>query len=107
MIAADELTAAFRDGDAALAFDAGTRLVEAYRSLSVEAAQLRFQLNFGTAVCKDCDGLRAGPGVVATCFQVQQCNYSNIKEDEASPKQLRMIQTLLDEPQNTLTPKKR
>jgi hypothetical protein len=59
---------------------------------------MRYKLNFGTERCLDCDGLRAGPGVVATCFQVQQCNYTNIKEGEVSPRHLRVIETLAGTP---------
>lgn len=77
--------------------DAGNRLVVAFRKLDVEAAQLRFRLNFGTPVCERCDGLKAGPGVVATCFQVRQCNYSNVKEGEITPRQLRVLQNLLSD----------
>ena len=60
----------------------------------VEAAKLRFRLNFGSEYCDNCDGLRAGPGVVATCFQVKQCNYTNFKDGEVAPRHLRIIQSL-------------
>lgn len=99
---------AFQEGDAQAAFDSATRLVQAYRQLAAEAAQLRFELNFGTRICEGCDGLKAGPGVVATCYQVRQCNFDNVKEDGgASPRQLRVLQSLLGDPNNFLTPKER
>lgn len=75
-------------------------LVEAHQALWNEAAHLRFQVNFATPACESCDGLKAGPGVVATCFQVRRCNYSNVKEGDASPKQLRVIQSLLEDPKS-------
>jgi hypothetical protein len=82
------------------------RLSKAYQGLWLEAAQLRFRLNFGTHICDRCDGLKAGPGVVATCYQIRQCYYDNIREGEGTPKQKRVIESLL-EPQNNLTPNKR
>ena len=90
--------AAFEDGDPAKAFAAATRLVEAYRALTLEAAKLRFTLNFGSAACTSCDGLHAGPGIAATCFQMKQCHYSNLKEEEGSPRQLRVLRTLMETP---------
>ncbi len=89
---------AFRAGNAPVAYDAGVRLASAYQTLWVEAAQLRFRLNFGTPICDRCDGLKAGPGVSATCFQVRQCTYDNVKDGDATPKQRRVIQSLLDPP---------
>lgn len=97
---------AFEAGNAPVAYDAGVRLATAYRTLWHEAAQLRFRLNFGTAVCDNCDGLKAGPGVAATCFQVRLCNYDNVKDGEATPRQRRVLDRLLDAPQKNLTPKK-
>lgn len=64
------------------------------RELVVEAARARFQKNFGTPQCERCDGLRAGPGVEATCFQVRQCFFTNIKTADMSAKQARVIETL-------------
>jgi hypothetical protein len=89
---------AFASGDPTKAWEATSRLIEAYRNLNVEAATLRFKLNFGSERCQNCDGLRAGPGVLATCFQVQQCNFTNIKDGEMSPRHLRIVQTLLETP---------
>ena len=73
-------------------------LIEAYRALDVEAGKLRFKLNFGTARCQDCDGLRAGPGVVATCFQVQRCDFTNVKEGAVSPRHRRILESLSETP---------
>ena len=81
-----------------MAYDAGVRLASAYQALWTEAAQLRFRLNFGTPICDRCDGLKAGPGVSATCFQLRQCTYDNVKEGDATPKQRRVIQSLLEPP---------
>lgn len=60
----------------------------------LEAAKARFSINFGTATCERCEGLRAGDGVVATCYQVRLCYYNNVKK-EATPKQKSIIEGLL------------
>lgn len=73
------IQSAFLTGDPHVAYQATQRLVAAHRSLQTEAAKLRFQVNFGTARCDNCTGLHAGPGVVATCFQVKRCDFSNIR----------------------------
>src|ERR1700760_1868875 len=91
---ADAALAAFGSGDPATVFEAVSKLVEAYRELHGEAAKLRFQLNFGSPICASCDGLKAGPGVIATCFQVRRCNYENVREGGASERHLRIIQSL-------------
>jgi hypothetical protein len=100
-MAADQLVQAMRAGDGRTAFDAGMRLVTAYQTLFHEAAQLRFQINFGGPFCQHCEGLTAGPGVAATCFQIRQCTFGNVKEGDATPKQLRVLQNLLDPPKRT------
>lgn len=66
---------------------------------------MRFRMNFGTPICESCDGLKAGPGVTATCFQVRQCTYDNVKQGDVTPRQKRVIESLMG-PQNNLTPKK-
>ena len=76
------------------AWEASQQLVEAYRTLEIEAAKLRYKLNFGTARCQNCEGLHAGPGVIATCFQVQRCNFTNVREDNTTPRQLRILESL-------------
>jgi hypothetical protein len=63
------------------------------RGLVIEAAKARFEKNFATPVCNNCDGLKAGPGVTATCFQVRQCFYSNIRAETTS-REARIIDAL-------------
>jgi hypothetical protein len=72
---------------------AASELLALCRNLILEAAKARFEKNFGTVRCDTCDGLKAGPGIVATCFQVRQCFYGNIKAD-ASPRHERLIEIL-------------
>jgi len=61
----------------------------------VEAARARFKTTFGTDRCNRCDGLKAGPGVAATCFQVKQCYYRNFKDADLTPKQSRVLRIFL------------
>jgi hypothetical protein len=75
---------AFTEGDPEAAWTATYQLVKAYQELEVENAKMRFLLNFGTSACDHCEGLQAGPEVVATCFQVHQCRYTNIKEGDGT-----------------------
>ena len=77
-----------------MVYQAATTLVDRYREQGVELAKARFKLNFGTALCENCDGLRAGPGVTATCFQVKQCHFDNFREDN-HPRHLRVLNSLL------------
>ena len=77
------------------AYAATSLLIDAYRSLDLEAGRLRYRLNLGTPRCENCDGLRAGPGVVATCFQVQRCNFTNVKEGEMLPRHRHILDTLI------------
>lgn len=72
------------------------RVVEVCGGLISECARLRFELNFGGPLCENCDGLRAGPGVTATCFQVRRCDFSNLKEGDVTPKQSRVIDVFSD-----------
>lgn len=60
-----------------------------------DAAGARFDKNLGTSQCDHCDGLKAGPDVVATCFQTKLCYYTNVKADETTPKHQRTIDALL------------
>lgn len=78
----DVLLASFESGDPATVYNAFKTLVRAYKATYREASRLRFQVNFGTPICESCEGLRAGPGVVATCFQVRACNFTNVKEGD-------------------------
>lgn len=69
-------------------------MIERYREQGVELAKARFEVNFGSARCENCDGLRAGPGVTATCFQVKLCYFDNFRADN-DPRHLRVLKTLL------------
>lgn len=62
-----------------------------------DLAASRFRENFGTEVCGRCDGLKAGPDVVATCYQTKQCYYSNQKAGDENPVQARLISLLRKE----------
>ncbi len=70
-------------------------LLKLSKEAVLEAARTRFRHNFGTSVCQRCEGLKAGPGVVATCFQVRQCYYDNFKEQGLTPKQARVLRIFL------------
>ena len=70
------------------------RLLSMARGLAHEAAQARFEANFGTPRCNSCDGLKAGRGVVSTCFQARRCYYDNIKTTDLSSKQKAVIEGL-------------
>jgi hypothetical protein len=91
----ETLIQAFLDGDVELAYKSATTLAGAYHEALAEGARLRFKLNFGTSTCENCEGLHAGPGVQATCFQVQRCNYTNIRDGHESERQQRLISRLL------------
>jgi hypothetical protein len=73
-------------------------LIKAFRALDVEVGKLRYKLNVGTARCENCDGLRAGPGVSATCFQVQRCDFTNVKEEAVSPGHRRILESIIKTP---------
>jgi hypothetical protein len=85
---------AFLDGDFEGAYRAAQELRDAYHEALNEAARQRYRANFGTESCSSCDGLKAGPGVLATCFQVQKCNFDSIHEGSESPTQLRILNRL-------------
>jgi len=89
-----ELIAAFSSGDPALVYTTTQRILARNNELARQAAELRFLLNFGSELCHNCEGLRAGPGVAATCFQVQRCNFTNVKENSESPQKLRVLRNL-------------
>lgn len=86
---------AFRDGNPAKAWDATQQLVAFCREALTDGAKARFKANFGTSMCDNCEGLKAGPDVVATCFQRQLCYFANFKATTTSPKHLRVIDSLL------------
>ncbi len=90
----EDLTVAFTSGDPETVWKASRSLLAYAEQVTKEAATLRFQVNFGTDRCQNCTGLKAGPGVVATCFQMKQCFYSNFRGDTISPKQGRVLDYL-------------
>ena len=85
----------FQTGNPAVVYGEAEKLIAAYRELLGEAARLRYKLNFGTAVCENCDGLHAGPGVIATCYQVRECHFTNLRE--APTRHLRVLDHLTKE----------
>jgi hypothetical protein len=89
-----EILQAFRDGDPQQAWDATQRFIRDVRHFSNEAARDRLRQNLGTAVCGSCDGLKAGPDVVATCFQIGQCFYQSRKASDATSVQQSLIARL-------------
>ena len=73
----------FQTGNPSEVYRHVQELAQAYQDSLDEAAELRFKLNFGSEICGSCEGLRAGPGVIATCYQVRKCNFSNVKEGDS------------------------
>lgn len=88
------LLQAFLDGDFEGAYQAAQDLRAAYHEALNEAARQRYRANFGTESCNSCEGLKAGPGVLATCFQVQKCNFDSIREGSESPTKLKILDLL-------------
>lgn len=76
------MIAAFETGDPQQAFQASGDVGRLLLETEEEAARLRFKVTFGSPACERCEGLTTGPGVVATCFQVKRCRYTNVKEGE-------------------------
>lgn len=85
---------AFTTGDPQQVWVQVRELVHLSKNLVRESAEVRFKNNFGTEVCERCDGLKAGPGVAATCYQIRQCYYTNKKVDATTPKQAQLIERL-------------
>jgi len=90
----EALLEAFKQGLPEEAFRLSRDLAELAYTAVKEAAKARFHSNFGSKACTSCEGLRAGPGVVATCVQVSLCYYTNFKEGDLTPKQARMLRVL-------------
>lgn len=90
----ETLLQAFLDGDFEVAYQAALELKRAYHEALFEASHQRFLVNFGTEVCSSCDGLKTGPKVIATCFQVKRCNFTNVYEGLESPYHLRILDRL-------------
>jgi len=91
-----EVLNAFETGDPSIAYSATMRIVSLYGDTVTECARLRFVINFGTSVCDHCEGLKAGPGVVATCFQLRRCVFRNVREGDVTAKQSTLIDLLAD-----------
>lgn len=89
-----QLRDAFRSGNPKQVWDLVQQLLTLSREVAVEAGQARFRANYGTPTCEKCDGLKAGKGVIATCFQLKRCYYSNLKEADTSRKQKQIIEGL-------------
>lgn len=87
-----DLRFAFESGNPNLAWQKSQELISLAKEALRQAAKDRFKVNFGSEVCNTCDGLKTGPGVLATCFQVRQCNYSNVKG--TTPRQDHLITRL-------------
>jgi hypothetical protein len=85
---------AFLDGDFEKAYHSALELRTAYHEALIEAAHQRYRSNFGTEACTNCNGLKAGPGVLATCFQVQKCNFDSIHEGSESSVHLNILNRL-------------
>jgi len=90
-----KLDEGFRRGDPQRVWEVSRELLAFVRSAVDEAARARFEVNFGTEICQRCTGLKAGPKVTATCFQVRACYYTHFREDKMSPKQHQIIGKLL------------
>lgn len=90
----DHLVEALRARNIGDVWKASQKLLETARATLTEAARVRFEANYGTSVCNNCSGLKAGPGVVATCFQVRQCFYRNFTEKDLTPRQGRIADAL-------------
>jgi len=87
------LREAFIGGDPGQAWEITQQLLSFTKEAVRRAAKDRFQVNFGTSTCDHCDGLKAGPDVLATCFQTRQCYFSNVKKVTA--KQADVIKKLI------------
>lgn len=86
--------AGFRQGRPAEVHRVAAELLALTRDLVLEAARARFEKNFGSSQCEGCTGLKAGPGVVATCYQVRQCFYTHFTDQDGSSRQERLIEIL-------------
>jgi len=91
----DHLTRAFQNGDPVQVWELSRRLVTLARESVVAGAKARFRVNFNTSLCNTCEGMRAGPKVQATCFQIRQCYFDNVKDDP-TPKQTRVLKLISD-----------
>ena len=88
------LREAFEAGQPDLVWETAQELISVAGNLEKEAAQLRFKVNFGTEQCQNCTGLRAGPGIVATCYQIKQCFFTNLREGDLTSRQASILEHL-------------
>lgn len=68
--------------------------VREVRAFADEAAKDRFAKNFGSELCGSCEGLKAGPNVVATCFQMRRCFFTNQKSVDVTEVQRGVLEKL-------------
>lgn len=78
----EDLREAFEAGDPLQAWEVSRRALVMLRKSVRDAAKDRFRANFGGPSCETCDGLKAGPSVVATCFQTKSCFYGSQKTSD-------------------------
>jgi len=76
----DLIIRAYQQAQPSVAWSLTTDMLTLSRKFLTEAAKARFRVNFGTDVCERCDGLRAGEGVAATCYQQKLCYFDNFKK---------------------------
>jgi len=88
------VVAGFESGNPHEAWQATRDLIQISKRAVREAAQSRFKANFGTSRCDTCEGLSAGPDVIATCFQMKECYYSNLKSQDQTSKQQKIAERL-------------
>ena len=97
---------AFSTGDPEKAWQAVRSFVQEVRAFSDEAAQDRFAKNFGGPRCESCEGLKAGPNVTATCFQIRRCFFTNRKSIDVSKVLSSVVDKLESEPRGVGTDRK-
>lgn len=90
----EALAEAFSKGDPERAWFLSKEILTLAKAAVIESAKSRYSNNFGTPVCESCEGLKVGPGVTATCFQVRQCYYDSFRSETLSPKQARLLNLL-------------
>lgn len=89
------LMAAFQEGDPSKVYEIARQLIDLAHDTVREAAKARFGTNFGTDRCRRCEGLKAGPDVVTTCFQMKQCYFKNFKSDDLTQRHKRALKLFL------------